>query len=74
MTLENIKRITIDNHFIDMFKLDDIITIYFQYNNNCSCSTMYYNLSTNNFTCTNNLLTNRQKTILEKFILENYKI
>ena len=71
MVLENITRIKLDNHLIDMFKLGDIITIYFQYNNNYSSTTMYYNIKDKKYNANYNI-TERQKTILENYINKVY--
>lgn len=71
MKIENIKRIKLDNHIIDMFKLDDIITIYFNYNNNYSCTTIYYNLKNKKYIADYNI-TDRQKDILEDYINKIY--
>ena len=73
MNIENIKRIKIDNHLVDMFKLDDLVVVcYYQYNDNKSCLTMYYNLKDSKFNFNYNI-TDRQKTLLEDYINKNYR-
>lgn len=58
-----------------IFEDNNIILIYYEYNNNTQCLTLYYNIKEKRFLYHyNNILTTRQKNILEKKILKKYKI
>ena len=63
----------LDNHIIEMwqnkndFLKYDVIVIYYNYNNNYSCTSLYYNNITKKWDYINNI-TKRQKTILENKI------
>ena len=77
--LAEIKRFKIDNHTITttraIFEDIDVIIIYFDYNNNMDCITLYYDLKKQCYLYHyKNILTNRQKKLLEDKINKYYII
>ena len=77
--LAEIKKFKIDNHNITtarcIFENIDVIIIYYDYNNNYDSATIYYDLKEHKFLYDFlNLLTKRQKTILEKKVLKLYRL
>ena len=77
--LAEIKKFKIDNHTTTttraIFEDIDIIVIYFDYNNNMDSITLYYDLKKHCFLYHyNNILTDRQKKLLENKINKYYII